>query len=199
MDALEGKTQTNDFLLQKNVDCDSYCILCDCTWETASHLMIWQLVLYTLNLLPTNCDDVYELLDSIISHIDQHSEGALTLGKILFIAFVWHIWAERNSMIFRTKANSSGAIMQKIIQVTTTKILYLGISLPNNIQCHWNVPPTVQEHFSKLISERSQGWRISIVQTKQDLVGVLWWDIHQLVKGRIEQALNYYEGIFRIL
>ena len=57
----------------------------------------------------------------------------------------------------------------------------------------------MQENNAKLISEQSQGWRLSIVQVKQDLVGIMWRDIHQPVKGRIEQALNYYEGMCRIL
>lgn len=71
----------------------------DYTWETASHLMIhcpfsrhiWQALLIKLNLMPASCNDVYELLESIISRIDQQSEGAITLGKLLFNAYVWNV------------------------------------------------------------------------------------------------------------
>eukprot|EP00268_Persea_americana_P009536 TRINITY_DN13817_c0_g1_i2.p1 TRINITY_DN13817_c0_g1~~TRINITY_DN13817_c0_g1_i2.p1 ORF type:complete len:147 (-),score=5.86 TRINITY_DN13817_c0_g1_i2:254-694(-) len=62
---LKGRLKTKDFLLQKNVACDSCSAPCDCTWETASHLMIhcpysqeiWQRILYKLNLLPIGCTD----------------------------------------------------------------------------------------------------------------------------------------------
>lgn len=176
-------------------------------WETASHLMlhcpysqeIWSHVLYKLNLIPIACSDAYELLQSVTSRLDQQSEGALTLGKLLFNAFVWHIWAERNCRIFRATSNSSIAITQKIIQVATTRILYLVFSLPQNIQCHWNVPPNVQKHYARMISERRHGWGLSIVPTRQVLIGILWQDLQQPIKGRIEQLLNYYEVIFRIL
>eukprot|EP00268_Persea_americana_P009535 TRINITY_DN13817_c0_g1_i10.p1 TRINITY_DN13817_c0_g1~~TRINITY_DN13817_c0_g1_i10.p1 ORF type:complete len:113 (-),score=6.98 TRINITY_DN13817_c0_g1_i10:719-1057(-) len=29
---LRGRLKTKDLLLHKNVACDSYCVLCDCTW-----------------------------------------------------------------------------------------------------------------------------------------------------------------------
>lgn len=83
--------------------------------------------------------------------------------------------------------------------MATTRILYLGFNLPQNIQCHWNVPPNVQEHYARMISERRHGWRLSIVPTRQVSICILWQDFHQPIKGRIEQLLNYYEGIFRIL
>lgn len=208
---LRGRLKTKDFLLQKNVDCDTCCVLCDCTWETTSHLMIhcpfsrdiWKALLLKLNLMPASCNDVYELLDSIISRIDQQSEGAITLSKLLFNAYVWNIWAERNCRIFRAKAHSIETVVHRISQVITTHLLYLSISLPTNIQCHQNVPPNVSLHThqndSKLICERNHGQRLSIVQTRQDLVGVLWLDLHQPVQVRIESVLNYYARIFRIL
>lgn len=37
---LRGRLKRKDFLLQRNVDCDSCRMLCYCTWETSSHLML---------------------------------------------------------------------------------------------------------------------------------------------------------------
>lgn len=36
----QGKLNTKDVLLARNVECDSCCVLCDCTWESGSHLML---------------------------------------------------------------------------------------------------------------------------------------------------------------
>ena len=117
----------------------------------------------------------------------------------MFSAYVWCIWAERNGKILKRISNPRASVMQKNFQVMTTKILYLGIRLPNSIQRHWNVPSHVHVNHSTLIGERCQGWRLSIVPTRQVLVGILWRDIHQPQHGRIVQMLNYYEGIFQLL
>lgn len=71
---LRGKLKTKDFLLQRNVDCDSCCVLCDCTWESGSHLMlqcsysqtVWSLLLAKLNLSSIVCNWPIELLESIL-------------------------------------------------------------------------------------------------------------------------------------
>lgn len=146
---LRGRLKTKDFLLKRNVDCDSCCVLCNCTWETSTHVMaqcpysqeVWKSILATLNLEPVNCANSIELLDSILLPLDSHEKGLHTLGKLLFSAFVWHIWAERNGRIFRCKANQSMVVVQKIIQIVYSRITYLGIVLPPAIGSHWNIAP----------------------------------------------------------
>lgn len=86
---LKGRLKTKNFLLQKHVDCDSCYALCDWTWETSTHLMIqcpytqeiWKVILSKLNWTPINCNDAHELLNSVLSQIDQNCEGALTHAK----------------------------------------------------------------------------------------------------------------------
>ena len=108
-----------------------------------------------------------------MSRIDQNSEDSIILGKLIFNAYVWHVWAERNARIFRHKATSSGSIVRRIIQVVTTRILYLGIRLPDAIHCHWNVPFPAPVHNRPLLHSRLHGWRLSIVALNQVLVGIL--------------------------
>lgn len=150
---LRERLKTKDFLLQRNVACDSCCVLCNCTWETAIHLMtqcpysqeVWKSLLAKLNLEPISCATQFELLDSIILPLDQRERGLQTLGKLLFNAFIWHIWAERNGRIFNGKTHSSKAVVQKVIQTVRSRFLYLGLTLPNDIDHHWNIPPRIQE------------------------------------------------------
>ena len=38
--SFKGRLKTKDFLLQRNVACHTCYALCDCTWETSTHLML---------------------------------------------------------------------------------------------------------------------------------------------------------------
>ena len=99
----QGRLKTKDFLLQRSVDCDTCCVLCDCTCETSLHLMlhcpyaqaIWGVLLSTLNLVPVTCSITQEFLDSMVSRIDRHGNDTIILAKLLFNAYVWHVWAKR--------------------------------------------------------------------------------------------------------
>lgn len=90
---LRGKLKTKDFLLQRNVDCNSCCVLCDCTWESGSHLMlqcsysqtVWSLLLAKLNLSSFVCNSPIELLESILLRIDQRHKGIQTVGKLICV------------------------------------------------------------------------------------------------------------------
>ena len=98
-----GRPKTEGVLLQINVACDSCCALCNCTWETAIHLMtqyhysreVWKSLLAKLNLEPTRCTNPLELLASVTLPLDQQAKGLQTPSKLLFNAFIWRIWAER--------------------------------------------------------------------------------------------------------
>ena len=94
---------------------------------------------------------------------------------------------------------SSISVVQQITQVLTTKALYLGITLPNNIQCHWHIPSTDLVHIPRPITERIHGCCLSNVPTSHSLIGIMWRDLHQPLQGRIVPVLNYYKGIFQIL
>ena len=88
---LRGRLKTKDFLLQRNVACDSCCVLCNCTCETAAHLIVycpysqevWKSLLEKLDLEPISCENPLELLESIIFPIEQQKTGLLTPGKLL--------------------------------------------------------------------------------------------------------------------
>ena len=107
---LRGKLKTKDFLLQRNVACNSCCVLCDeCTWEIGSQLMLhcsysqtmWSLHLAKLNLTSIVCNSLLELMESILLQVDQHHKDIQTVRKLIYCAFIWHIWNERNKRIFR--------------------------------------------------------------------------------------------------
>ena len=81
----------------------------------------------------------------------------------------------------------------------TTKILFLDLVLPNDIQCHWNVPVHTPVMVANLVKERPQGWCLSITTLPLVFVGILWRDTHHPWKGRRVQSLHIYEGLYHLL
>lgn len=116
---LQGKLKTEDFLLQRNVDCDSCFVLCDCTWESGSHLMpqcsyfqsVWTPLLAKLNLTFLLCNSPIKLMESSTLRIDQRHKGILTVGKLVCCAFIWHSWNERNRRIFQATSKPALGVL----------------------------------------------------------------------------------------
>ena len=85
-----------------------------------------------------------------------------------------------------------------IIQNIQSRVLFLGLSLPNNISCHWNIPlasyinvhPTITVH---------QGWRLSICSSRHLIIGILWKENDHPIEGAIHSCLDFYPGIFCLI
>ena len=78
--------------------------------------------------------------------IDRHHKGLQTVAKLLFCSYVWHIWIERNRRIIKAKFTSASNVANSIIQTIQSIALFIGISFPNNISCHWNIHPASYIH-----------------------------------------------------
>ncbi|XXG88582.1 hypothetical protein AAC387_Pa12g0775 [Persea americana] len=168
--------------------------------QTAIHLLtqchysqeVWKALLAKLNLEPTRCTNPLELLASVTLPLDQQAKGLQTLGKPLFNAFIWRIWAERNGRIFRSNEHSSKVVLQQNIHSVCSRILYLDIGLPSEIASHWNLPPSNSSIRPKSPTLMNHGWRASICSIDTLIVGILWSDVHTPKEGRIEEELTYF-------
>ena len=88
--------ETKDFLLRINVSCDSCCVLCDCMWETAEHILLhcphskefWGVLLHKL--LPLSCALPTDMIESILSRVDANCKDLKALGKLIFSAYAWN-------------------------------------------------------------------------------------------------------------
>ena len=89
---------------------------------------------------------------------------------------------------------SASNVANSIIQTIQSRVLFIGISLPNNISCHWNIPPASYIHTHSLLTIYP-GWRLSIYSTHQVSIGVLWNDADHPIEGAIQSATDYYPGI----
>ena len=152
-----------------------------------------------MNLVLISCSNAQELLDSLVSRLDQHRNDVLILAKLLFNAYVWHVWAERNARIFKNVTLPYGSVVQRIIQVVTTKILYLNLLFPSDIQCHWNVPVHTPLMAANLVHERPSGWWFSILTLPLSLVGILWRDTHHPWRGRQVHSMHLYDDLYQLL
>lgn len=89
-------------------------------------------------------------------------------------------------------------MVHEIIQTLHSRLLYLGISLPRSISCHWNLPLESYIH-TQLVHVAYQGWRLSIYSTNHTSVGILWKDNDQPLEGALHSAMDYYQGILQLL
>ena len=55
---------------------------------------VWSALLATLNLDYISCASPVELLNSVLMRVDQHHQGLQMVAKLIFGAYVLHIWAE---------------------------------------------------------------------------------------------------------
>ena len=163
---------------------------------------VWKALLAKLNLEPTRCcTNPLELLASVTLPLDQQAKGLQTLGKLLFNAFIWRIWAERNGRIFRSNEHSSKVVLQQTIDTVCSRILYLDIALPSEIASHWNLPPSNSSIRPKLPTLMNPGWRVSICSIDTLIVGILWSDVHTPNKGRsyCGGVDLLFKAVFRIM
>ena len=104
------------------------------------------------------CDSAIDLVESITLWHNPNHKGLLIMGKLLFSAFVWHIWSERNWRIFRSQPKSAMTVVHLIRTTIQTRILYLAIILPDDISSHWNIPPIDQHFHSYVVPAVHPGW-----------------------------------------
>ena len=67
------------------------------------------------------------------------------------------------------------------------------------IDSHWNVPAKDQIKIPIPLEVWKHGWRLSITNVGQLIVGILWRDINIPLCAQIELTLNYYSGVFHIM
>ena len=138
---LKKGLNTKDFLLHRNVDCDSCSVLYDCTWEIAEHLFlecpfaieVWDGLLKHLFFTLICCQDIEGLIKSILDRVDTSTPGTLTLIKLIFPAYVWHIWRERNNQFFKHKFERQNHVLQGILSQFQSRVIYLDLLLPDHI------------------------------------------------------------------
>jgi len=161
--------------------------------------LVWNLLLQTINLPPNECDSGTDLVESITLRLNPNRAGLQTLGKLLFSAFVWHIRRERNWRIFRLQTQSAMNVVHLVLNTIQTRILHLGITLPDGISSHWNLPLRGQHFHSYVVPVVHPGWRFSICTIRNMAVGLLWSDVCQPLYGAIESSLDYYGAALNVM
>lgn len=106
---LRGCLKTKEFHLERNVNCGSCCVLCDCTWESSKNLflhcpydkLIWRGIVNKFWLQEIDCATPFDLIDSIRSRNYISSRGLDILTKLIFPSFDWHLWREMQGYLSR--------------------------------------------------------------------------------------------------
>ena len=188
-----GRLKTKSFLISRNVNCYSNCVFCPSTSETQDHLFlqypfsmqVWKGLLYMFYLQPIPCVSLLELIQSTLLGVDQNSKGMTSLCKLIFTAFIWHIWREKNAHIFRNVSRGADHVIRDIISMVYSMCMLLGFQVPSNTESRWNLSPFLGPRHSSLVAEvlPKEGWRMSIVHIYPLLVGVVWSENGDLVLG----------------
>lgn len=162
--------------------------------------MVWTSILGKLTLSPISCTSPLELLESVTLHIDQQHKDLQTLAKLIFCTYIWHIRIERIRRIFRDHSTSTFHVVNRIIITIQSRVLFLGLSIPNSISCHWDFPPapTFTYKHTQLTPATYSGWRLSIYCTQLASIGVLWDYAAHPIEGVTQSAMNFYSGILRL-
>lgn len=86
-----------------------------------SRALVSSLSFFFASLARASSDDIFiaysmtfmvELNELTLRSDDHNSKGMITLSKLLFTAFIWHIWRGMNARIFRKSKRKPDQIMQ---------------------------------------------------------------------------------------
>ena len=157
--------------MQRNINCDTHCVLCDETWESSNHLfphcpfviLIWQSMLRKLCLQLIPVPSPIQMIKTIIHRLDQKSDIQL-LGELIFPTVVWNVWHERNGRIFQ-QTNLNVATVQRRIQYhVRSRIVHLGIQLPDDIGSRWDLPVDRPIKKPLVVISLPNNWPITIAK-----------------------------------
>jgi hypothetical protein len=122
---LHNRALTADVMQKKNWPCDSFCALCFYIHENADHMLckcnyteaLWRSVSNNLDLPPY--DSVCHLVSPVdwvifVSASGDRATRTKRLGNLFF--FWWHVWKERNRIIFDGKEQSVAFIANQLLQ-----------------------------------------------------------------------------------
>ena len=82
--------------------------------------------IYKCYLPIVSCDYPSEMDLSILDRLDPYDGDLQFLGKLIFTAFVWHIWRERNSRIFKNKASHPSDTLNVILKKVRSRLVSFG-------------------------------------------------------------------------
>ena len=176
-----GCLKTKAFLTQRNVPCVTICALCGATLESDEHLFlqclysldVWSVLFQKLCLTPQPCNSPIEMIESILSRVNQNDKAMITLGKLIFPAVDWNVWQERNSCIFRGKNMDWRYVAYRTQAQIWSRILFLGLHLRDHVSCHWDLPPSRIKQVRNVVHAPSNMWRLTIAWLAPMIMGVL--------------------------
>lgn len=90
--------------------------------------------------------------------------------------------------------NSQLSCME-IMNNIRSRTLFLGLSLPEQFQSQWDLPPCSPPVRQPQISHPLVGFLISIVRLQNNLIGIYWRDKDIPIDGFIKYDVNYYHAV----
>lgn len=195
------------FLLNWGVQCDSCCVLRNCTWESSEHLFLhysylkimWEGLLAKLFLQPTKFYSYYELVSFVVGRVDPSCGGLIFVAHLLLPAFVCHIWRERNARVFSQNSKRPKRLLHGILHQIYSRLVFLNVQLPDPFSL-WSLPPITT--YKPIPSSRFlvyNGQRFSIVHLHDSLTGILKDPNGKSEFAAMRQDTIYYKEIIYLM
>ncbi|XP_026431629.1 uncharacterized protein LOC113328844 [Papaver somniferum] len=142
--AFHRRLKTRSKLLGWGTISDASCILCGEAMETEDHLFhdcmfssgIWNGILLKLvyvRVLPNTWEEeIYWCLQNFKGH-----DSVAVINRLVLNAFIYHIWRERNNIIFRSSFNSQDQVSLLIVQDVRFKVSAINCKEEDNSNVRW--------------------------------------------------------------
>lgn len=186
------------------MQCISWCALFDSTWESSEHLFlhcnyasfVWDGLQSKLILQPIRCFSILNLASSMVDRVGQTGASLILIARLIFPAFAWHIWRERNSQVFSHKFKRPAQVLYDVLQQIYSRDLFLDIQLPDPYQGLWNLPSAMGLWPHPCIPfVVHEGWRFSIVLLQTYLIGILWQPNGHPGFAAIRRDILFYQEV----
>ncbi|OVA05568.1 Ribonuclease H domain [Macleaya cordata] len=155
---LHHALKTKDKLIGWGVNIDPICSLCGLETENEDHLFLWchysQYIWKNLLSLMGFDHQLSSYWESEVQWCAQKFSGTnliTTIRKLSLNAYIYHVWGERNSRIFRREARTQYTMLHIIVEEIRLKLsvqenVIEDTPLARQILHFWDIPVTYKIH-----------------------------------------------------
>lgn len=137
--SLQRGLKTKFKLLSWGMEVDPVCILCNIMLEDDYHLFfscsypvfIRRHILRLLGLRDVIAQDWDKQIDWCVDHI-KGGNSIGTIKRLMFNAFIYHVWCERNRRTFSQKSMPAGLLFLKMIEDVRLRLATCKVYVPDN-------------------------------------------------------------------
>ena len=103
---------------------------------------------------------IVDQMGDFLSKCNHRNEDDLTVAKLCFPAFTWHIWRERDNQIFRNKARLWEAVLHDTKAQIRSRANCLNREVSSHIAAAWDLSTYSNHTLTKPIPFSPSNWNL---------------------------------------